>query len=279
MFENLSKPAARDLPDLPFGLEGDRTTRLWWTATLFLLAFTLVLCAANLFDSRSLSGAPVWHKPMKFALSLAIHFATLAFLAQHLDRTRRTGFTLTFFGYSAIAAMLFEQVYISIQAGRGRLSHFNLSSDLEMSLYGLMGVGAVILVLTSLALGVMIWRFGQKDQSGVRLGAIAGLILGSILTLVYAGYMSGSPGYSHYVGEPVTGAHIPFLGWSREVGDLRVAHFIATHMMQLLPLVGLAADRLQFNPRRTVVAATILLAALSALAFAQAIAGQSVLPL
>ncbi|MBV1928720.1 MAG: hypothetical protein KUG81_04335, partial [Gammaproteobacteria bacterium] len=226
----------------------------------------------------TLLGAAIWHKPIKFALSLAIHFLTLAFLVQQLDKVRRTGITLVLFGYSAIAAMLFEQLYISIQAGRGRLSHFNISSDLEMMLYSLMGVGAVILVLTSLALGIMIWRYGKKDGSGLRLGSISGLILGSILTLVYAGYMSSSPGYSHHVGEVVTGAHIPFLGWSREVGDLRIPHFIATHMMQLLPLIGLVADRFNFRPRSVVGASALLLSLLSFLAFSQALAGNPVWP-
>ena len=73
-------------------------------------------------------------------------------------------------------------------------------------------------------------------------GAALGLLLGSVATLLVAGFMAA--GHSHLVGGPRTDAFgLPFLGWATRGGDLRVPHFFATHAMQALPLAGLLADR------------------------------------
>jgi hypothetical protein len=51
---------------------------------------------------------------------------------------------------------------------------------------------------------------------------------------------------------------IPLLGWSRSVGDLRIAHFTALHSMFVLPLVGCLVHRRWGN---TKTASTITLVA------------------
>jgi hypothetical protein len=68
------------------------------------------------------------------------------------------------------------------------------------------------------------------------------------------------------------------MGWSREVGDLRVAHFLATHALHVVPLIGVAAMGLS-NPalaRGLVWAGALGYAALTAFALAQAFAWQPV---
>jgi hypothetical protein len=258
------------------GLQNDYITRILLMSFLFLVAVTLVLIPGYYFDSRLLNNAPIWAKPIKFSMALAMHFITLGILSQQLERNRRTGMLMTFFVYLAVISMIFEQGYITIQAARGQHSHYNNETPFAGLMYNLMGIGAVNLILASFVLGLLIWKYGNKANSGVRLGSILGLTLGSVLTLIYGMTMGNSP--DHLVGEAVNNSTVPLLGWSREVGDLRIPHFIATHMMQVLPLLGLLLDKYKFSPKITVPVVTLLLVMMSVVFFDWALIGKSVFP-
>ena len=50
---------------------------------------------------------------------------------------------------------------------------------------------------------------------------------------------------SPYVGvTPAADGRMFMTGWSRTSGDLRVSHFLGTHMIQAIPLLALAVERL-----------------------------------
>ena len=258
------------------GFDDDAVTRVFLAGALFMTAFFVVLTPPFLIDPRTLEGANVWLKPQKFAISLFVHFLTLALLAQLLPRQVRTGPSLAIAAYLSIAALVLEAAYVSIQAARGRQSHFNYDTPLEASMYAAMGVGAVLLVFVAIVLGVQIWRKGQAS-AGLKTGAVLGLVLGAIATLIMAGYMSSSG--SRWIGEhPLGGAAIPLFGWSREVGDLRPAHFVSMHMMQTLPLIGWLCDRLRAPGVPIVWAAAAIQLLLAAFLFWQALQGQPFWP-
>ncbi len=45
---------------------------------------------------------------------------------------------------------------------------------------------------------------------------------------------------------------LPITGWSTTGGDLRVPHFLATHLMQALPMAGWLADRVLRESQRRI---------------------------
>lgn len=262
---------------LPLG--ADEATRAWLAAGCFMLAVTLALAPAAMLDARALEGVNVWTKPLKFSTSLALHFATLALLLQLVSPAARGGRMLVRFVRISVAAALFEIVYIVFQALRGRPSHFNFDTGFETGMYALMGIGATLLVVAPFVLGLVLLRQRDGDRSGLKLGAVLGLLAAPVLTFLVTAYMSGVV-YSRWVGvASPDAAGMPVLGWSREVGDLRPSHFVALHAVQVLPFVGWLGDR--FAPahaRAAVWTATALTAVATAALFIQALAGQPLWP-
>lgn len=217
-----------------------------------MLVFLVPALVLQPIDPRLLNEISVWVKPAKFALSLALHYATLAWAIGLLAPAWRQGDYMRRSFLLSLCAGFFEIAYISLQAARGRASHFNEATTAEMVLYSVMGVGAVILVVQSFDLGRHILKSPRRElDAGVRLGAGLGLTLGSVATLVTAGIMGSGAvpaalGYpeGHWVGGTLSDAGgLPLLGWSTSGGDLRVPHFFSTHIMQVLPLLGWLADR------------------------------------
>ena len=135
-------------------------------------------------------------------------------------------------------------------------------------------VGAVIMILVAAVIGLLVYRYPVREMGqGLRLGILLGMILGFITTLVVAGYMSSQN--SHWVGGvPSDADGLPIVGWARGGGDLRVPHFFATHLMQIIPLIGWMADRYSQRPTRIVIAASAIGVSAVAATFIQALSGQ-----
>ncbi len=237
---------------------------------------------ALLVDVRQLSGVSVWAKPLKFQASLALHWATVAWLLGHLDPARVDTPWVRWSLRVAAGATLVELLYIVIQAARGRASHFNNETVLEAVLYtALMGGGALLIVATTAALGVAVWkapREGRRDAPW--LAAVLALLLSSVLTLLVAVPLSSGAidGPGPWVGGlRSNGAGLPVLGWSTTGGDLRVPHFVATHLLQVLPGVAMLLGWVSVPAAwaRGIVWATAAGGGLLvALTFAQAVSGQ-----
>jgi|GraSoi_2013_20cm_1033751.scaffolds.fasta_scaffold04670_1 hypothetical protein len=265
-------------------LPDDPASRAAISVTLVMATLLVPTLLALAFDNRQFNGIDIWIKPMHFELAIAVHFASLIVFLRLVNPQGRASAAMRWSMNVAAFAALCEIGYISLQAARGRGSHFNTTTPIESMSYALAGVGAVMIVVGSFVAGVEIWRQGRSDVgAGLRLGAILGLTLGSVATLIVAGTMSAGilDGPGHWVRGVHSDANgLPFFGWSTTGGDLRTPHFFATHTMQALPIAGWVADcALRDRATQLVWAATGLWGALVVGTFAMALAGKSFLSL
>lgn len=249
------------------------------TATICLVLL-LPTALIGFADARTLDGAGIWAKPLKFQFSFGLHWLTVAMLLTLLatDVQRRAS-TRAPLRLAALCTVM-EVFYITLQAARGRHSHFNFETRLETLLYyGVMGPAAVAIVIVTAWLGWLIWRDPVPHRRpGLVFGAALGLMLGSAATLVVTAPLAAGAidGPGHWVGGLRSDAGgWALFGWSTTGGDLRVPHFFATHLMQALPLAGWLADWIAPQRSRALVWAVAVLGLLiTVLTLVQAAAGR-----
>lgn len=183
-------------------------------------------------DQTFVAGINAWIKPLKFYASSAIFAWTMAWFLIYLNKQRK----VKVYSWMVVIVFAFELVVITWQAANGRLSHFNISTPFYLWLYNAMGIAIVIMTLWTLYMGFLFFR--QKEFSipdtyvwGIRLGIILFVIFsfeGGVMAYRLqhsVGYIDGSPG-------------LPLLNWSKQYGDLRVAHFFGIHALQIIPIVS-----------------------------------------
>ncbi len=195
----------------------------------------LVTYIWSLFDLRTLRDIGIWTKPMKFMAATALFAWTTVWLAAIANTTVSDGKPFKWIAALIIATSLFEVAYISYQAGQGSESHYNTSDALHALLFGIMALAAFGLTASQAWLALEIWRgSGTTPRSAVTLGAVIGLAFTFALATV-SGFLLGG-------NQPPPGPGLPVTGWHLS-GDLRPAHFLGVHAQQLIPLLGLLAER------------------------------------
>ncbi|WP_223190735.1 hypothetical protein [Nonomuraea terrae] len=211
--------------------------------TAAMTALSVVFLALVLLDPRTLDGFPIWVKPLKFAVSFALYSFTWAWL---LSLRHRAGRVSWWMGTVLVGAGVIEVALIAFQAARGRHSHFNESTPLDGAIWIAMGVTIGLLMIANLVAAILVITERQTDLVNtwtVRLGVVI-----STLGVSSGGLMvTGVPGQTwaenfagaHTVGVADGGPGLPLVGWSTEAGDLRIAHFVGMHALQLLPLFAM----------------------------------------
>jgi hypothetical protein len=224
-----------------------RNPLLYWFGWLNFLA-ALVCIVMIQTTGTIVLGINAWIKPMKFYLSIGIFCWTMAWYLYHLQQQR----AVRAYSWMSVIVFIIETVIITWQAANGRLSHFNVSTPLYGMLFTIMGIAITILALWTLWIAVLFFRQKQFDAP---MGYIWGIRLGIVLFVIFSfegGMMAGR--LSHTVGAPDGSAGLPVLNWSREYGDLRIAHFFGMHALQLLPLLGYFV----FRKKQQIVAVSIV---------------------
>ena len=246
---------------------------LWFQAVIGFAALTVICLLMLTIDERMLNGVSVWAKPLKFSVSLAVYFGTLAWFAPLMP----SGYFATLGGrwlsWIPVVCAAFEIAYITLQAALGEASHFNVSTPFHATMYTLMGGGAVILVAICLWMGAVILR-AHGIANTYALAAGLGLVLTFVLGGGFGAYLGNQAG--HWVGGTLSDAGgLWLVNWSRDGGDLRVPHFFGMHAMQILPalaaMIPSGTGRVPANA--IVLAIALLYAAFTSWTFHQAISG------
>jgi hypothetical protein len=145
-------------------------------------------------------------------------------------------FNIRLFNWSIIVLLGFEIVYIAIQASKGQLSHFNISTSFYAAMYSLMAVAASLVTIYTAYVGFLFFKHSFAELPDYYVWAIR---LGIIIFVIFSfqGFAMGSR-LSHSVGAINDNSNWFIVGWSTTVGDLRIAHFIGMHALQVLPLLA-----------------------------------------
>lgn len=253
----------------------DRTKmyRVFVSFAVFHAVAAAAFAVLILVTEEKLLGVNAWIKPLKFALTGFTYLGTLAIFARQLpdSLTAERG---TRYAWLVSVMILGETFFVALQSARGVISHFNQATALDGAIYSVMGV---MIIINTVFFVLMMLPFFSGEQkiagaylAGIRWGAVI-FFFGSLV----GGIMSGLN--RHTIGVADGGPGLPLVNFSTVGGDLRIAHFLGIHALQILPFAGWLIARWSVSERtkRQVMIATGALCALVLIGlFAQALAGQ-----
>jgi hypothetical protein len=243
-----------------------RSEPLFWFGVIFLIC-ALVCAVFMSFTHNQVLGVNAYLKPLKFFASSQVLSWTLAWYIGYLPPRPDVAIAT----WIIIGVLCFQDAYIFAQAARVELSHFNVSTPFHTMMFGLMATTASTLTLAVLYIGLLFWRSSFPDLPGYYVWAIR---LGMVIFVVFSfqGFAMGAR-LAHTVGAPDGGEGLPLLNWSRRFGDLRVAHFVGMHALQVLPLLAWYVLR----STKATFAVSALYLALAAFTWVQALQGRPLL--
>lgn len=247
-------------------------TLVGWLHIVLLLATFVGLAS----DDRVIMGVNAWLKPAKFMLSIAVYLWTIAWFSKYI---RRPHWLLASVSVIIAATMIVESACILLQAARGTTSHYNVTTDFDAAIFQTMGIMIGIDMFMAV---VILFMFARPS---IRLRPVYLWSIRAGLVIFLAGGAIGGAMVAHGAhtfGAPDGGPGLPILNWSTVGGDLRIAHGLALHALQILPVTGYAISCWSAVPRTAgkVALLTTVVAAYAAavfLLYRQAIAGTPLL--
>jgi hypothetical protein len=209
----------------------ERNAALFWYGAICLV-FALFCLVMSATSTTQVNGVNAWIKPFKFAISTTLFVWAMGWYLNHLP-----AFDHRWYDWTTIALLTFEIGYIAWRAYRGERSHFNVGTPAASVLWSLMALAITLVTLYTAYVGA---NFFSGNVSLMPMHQLWAMRAGIILFVVFAfeGFAMGAR-MSHAVGGPEGTLGIPLLHWSYTVGDLRAAHFIGMHALQVLPLLAI----------------------------------------
>ena len=207
-----------------------RNPTLFYFGLICLVAAIVFLVLTRTTKTKVLN-VNAWYKPFKFAFSTFLYAWAMAWYCYYLS-----DFNISIFNWSIIILLGFEIIYIAIQANKGQLSHFNLTTPFYATMYSLMAIAATLVTIYTAYIAVLFFNSDFPDLPEYYLWSIR---LGLVIFVIFSfqGFLMGST-LNHSVGAKNDNSNMFIVGWSKKVGDLRVAHFIGMHALQVLPFIS-----------------------------------------
>ena len=227
------------------------------------LGLALLFFVLSKTTTTQVYGVNAWLKPFKFALSTFFFAWAMGWYCYYLP-----DFNAQLFNWTVILLLGFEIAYIAIMAGKGELSHYNTSSPLYASLFSMMALAATLVTLYTAYIAFQFFTHSFLQLPTYYLWAIR-LSLLIFVVFSFEGFAMGSR-MSHSVGALNDNSNLWILGWSKTVGDLRVAHFIGMHALQVLPVLSYYLIK---NTKGTIILA-VLYGLLALVTLVQALQGK-----
>lgn len=195
------------------------------------LAFSIIMLILTKTSHTSVYGVNAYYKPFKFAISTFLFAWTMAWYCHCLSN-----FNIGLYNWTVIILLGFEIVYIALMASKGQTSHYNVSTPFHSVMFSLMALAATWVTLHTAYIGFLFFQQTFLELPSYYVWAIRiGIVLFTIFSL--EGFAMGAR-LSHSVGAINDNSNWLILGWSKTVGDLRIAHFIGMHAIQVLPILS-----------------------------------------
>ncbi|MFE7129704.1 hypothetical protein ACFVIM_02480 [Streptomyces sp. NPDC057638] len=214
-----------------------------------LLLISLVALVGLVVDPREITGQPAWAKPARFGFSFAVYTLTLLWL---LTFVQGRGFLVRVISWVTAVTAVVEVLWVTGSAAGGTTSHFNFTTPGYSGLLITMLVVISLLGLMALAtIGLLLLQRVEPPQLAwaLRLGlavGVVGMAVGALMVTPTAAQEAaadlgrGMPHIgAHSVGEPDGRPGMLLTNFSTTAGDLRVAHFVGVHSLQVIVLLGL----------------------------------------
>lgn len=191
----------------------------------------LICLILSKYSSLQVSGVSAWAKPFKFFISVGVFAFTMALYLAYLENQKQ----VTYYSWSFIVFLSIELLLITIQAARGRKSHYNVDTPFDRIVFALMGLSIVVILIHTIFISTFFFTQKQFDASDEMILAIK-LSLIVMIIFMLEGFLMTSL-LKHTIGAADGTQGIPVLNWSKNYGDLRVAHFFGMHALQIIPVL------------------------------------------
>ncbi|MCC5938680.1 MAG: hypothetical protein JJU34_15475 [Lunatimonas sp.] len=244
----------------------ERNTTLFYFGLLCLL-LSLAFLVMSRVSNVQVYQVNAWYKPFKFAFSTFLFAWAMAWYCYYLPN-----FNITVFNWSVILLLGFEIAYIAFMAAQGKQSHYNISTPFYSVMFSMMALAATLVTIYTAYVGMLFFTQSVPNLPNYYLW---GIRLGILIFVIFSfqGFLMGGR-MSHTVGLVNDNSKLFLVGWSRLAGDLRIAHFIGMHALQVLPLLAFYLLR---NSKATLLVG-LLYGALATFTLVQALQGRPLFP-